>query len=190
MPSPGSPVLFLFAGHEFRFSLTLFKLFLLTNTLQFMRTARKLSLFLLYVTCLTALYIGYEMISDPMGNSLGLPFYLLNGSVFNDYIVPGWVLLITVGGLSAFVIWSIHMRTAFYSFMIMVQGTIILVLVILQMILLNERFVIQYIFIILAIALIGLGALQKQRKIVVESQKHSAPVQKPKSQHHKHRRKK
>ncbi len=155
-----------------------------------MRTARKLSLFLLYVICLTALYIGYQMISDPMGNSLGLPFYLLNGSVFTDYIVPGWVLLITVGAFSAFVIWSIHMRTAFYSFMIMVQGTIVLILVIIQMILLYDRFVIQYVFIIVSIALIGLGALQKQRKIVVDSQRASVPVQKPKSQHHKHRKKK
>ncbi len=155
-----------------------------------MRTARKLSLAILYIICVTCLYAGARMITDPTGNSLGLPFYLLNGSLFTEYSMPGWVILITGGIFSAFVIGAIYKKVSYYSFLIMLQGTIIFILIIFQMILLSERFVVQYVFLIMAIALLGLGALQNRRKIVVETQKMNSPVLKPKSHHHKHRKRK
>jgi len=153
-----------------------------------MRTARQLSIFLLAISGISALYTGYQMISDPTGNSLGLPFYLLNGTVFSDYSLPGWVILGTVGVFSLVIILSIMRKIKIYSFLIMLQGVIICILIIMQMILLSETFVIQYVSLILGGALIGLGALQYQRRIAVEEEHKANPHVAPKSHHHKHRK--
>ena len=153
-----------------------------------MRTARQLSVFLLAISGISALYTGYQMISDPTGNSLGLPFYLLNGTVFSDYSLPGWVILGTVGVFSLVIILSIMRKIKIYSFLIMLQGVIICILIILQMILLSETFVLQYVSLILGGALIGLGALQYQRRIAVEAEHKANPHVAPKSHHHKHRK--
>ena len=153
-----------------------------------MRTARQLSIFLLAISGISALYTGYQMISDPTGNSLGLPFYLLNGTVFSDYSLPGWVILGTVGVFSLVIILSIMRKIKIYSFLIMLQGVIICILIILQMILLSETFVLQYVSLILGGALIGLGALQYQRRIAVELEHKANPHVAPKSHHHKHRK--
>jgi len=155
-----------------------------------MKTARQLSIFLLAVSSIAALYGGLQMIIDPTGNSLRLPFYLLNGSVFSDYSMPGWVILLMVGVFSAVVILCILRKIRIYSFLIMLQGVIICVLVFMQMLLLGETFIVQYVFLILAMALIGLGALQYQRKIVVETERKANPHPEPKSHHHKHRKNK
>ena len=153
-----------------------------------MRTARQLSVFLLAISGISALYTGYQMISDPTGNSLGLPFYLLNGTVFSDYSLPGWVILGTVGVFSLVIILSIMRKIKIYSFLIMLQGVIICILIILQMILLSETFVLQYVSLILGGALIGLGALQYQRRIAVEAEHKANPYVATKSHHHKHRK--
>ncbi len=153
-----------------------------------MRTARQLSIFLLATSGISALFSGYQMISDPTGNSLGLPFYLLNGSAFSDYSLPGWVILGTVGVFSFVIILSIIKKIKTYSFLIILQGVIICILIFLQMILLSETFVIQYVSLILGGALIGLGALQYQRRIAVEAELKANPQVAPKTHHHKHRK--
>jgi hypothetical protein len=152
-----------------------------------MRTARQLSIFLLFVSAIIALYAGYHMVTDPTGNSLGLPFYLLNGSVFSDYTMPGWVLLVTIGISSLLVITSIFLRIVIYPSLIMFQGVVIFVFVIIQMLILGETFVIQYFFLILGAGLIGLGILQNQRRIATDVEHKPHPIQK--SHPHKHRRK-
>ena len=71
----------------------------------------------------------------------------------------------------------------------MVQGAFLCLYTIVQMILLGETFVVQYATLIMGGALIGLGALQSQRKIVTDSEKKmQAAHPAPKSHHHKHRK--
>ena len=151
-----------------------------------MKVARQLSIAILLSLCGGALYGSYHMITDPTGNSLGLPFYLLNGTVFSDYAIIGWILLFTVGVFSAVTIFSIVQKLSIYSFLIMLQGVILTIFIIMQMLLLGETFLIQYVFLAVGVGLIGLGALQNQRKIVVESERKINPA--PKSHHHKHRK--
>lgn len=151
-----------------------------------MKTARQLSIFLLLVSGLIALYGGYYMVIDPTGSSLGLPFYLLNDSVFSDYTMPGWILLLTVGIFSIAVVICILLKVRIHPSLIMLQGVIIFVFVIIQMLLLWETFVIQYFFLILGIGLIGLGILQNQRRIADDIGPKPKPV--AKSHHHKSRR--
>ena len=151
-----------------------------------MKTARQLSIFLLFVSGTLALFGGYCMITDPTGNSLGLPFYLLNGSIFSDYTMLGWVLLLTVGLFSVVVIICILQKVRIYPSLIMLEGVIIIGFVIIQMLVLGETFYIQYFFLILGIGLIGLGILQNQIRIATDIVQKPNPM--PKSHHHKHRK--
>jgi len=153
-----------------------------------MKAARQLSVAILVLLTLAAVFFSYHMIKDPTGSSLGLPFYLLNGTILSSYLVVGWVLLFTVGILSSVVVMLIMSKNRFYSFFIMLEGVIVCVFVFIQWILVGETFIVQYIFLILGIALIGLGALQNQRKIIVDSEKEAHLHPQPKSHHHKHRK--
>jgi hypothetical protein len=152
-----------------------------------MKTARQLSVCLLLLIGAISIYGGIHLVTDPTGSSLHFPFYLLNGSMFTDYLLMGWILLVTVGVFSLVIAAAMLNKHAYYSFMMMVQGAIICVYVLVMMLLLGETFMIEYIFLVLAIALIGLGVLQNQRKIAVEAQRRVNPQ--PKSHHHKHRKK-
>lgn len=143
-----------------------------------MKTARQLSVLLLLTTASIALYSGVQLVIDPTGSSLGFPFYLLNSSIFTDYLVTGWILTTTIGVFSLVIIVCILLKTSFYSFLIMVQGVIICIYVFMMMLLLGETFMVEYLFLLLGIGLIGLGALQHQRKIVVESQRRNNPSKK------------
>jgi hypothetical protein len=60
-----------------------------------MRTAL---LILLSVVTITALPSGLIMMYDPEGTSLGLATYMLFNTPFQDYFIPGLLLLIFVGG--------------------------------------------------------------------------------------------
>lgn len=152
-----------------------------------MKTARQLSIAILVVLCLTALYGSYHMITDPTGASLGLPFYLLNGTIFSDYQMAGWVLLVVVGLFSMYTIAQILRKAGTYSFLIMVQGVLLCIFIAVQMFLLDETFMIQYVYVIAGVTLISLGFLQNQRKIVSETEKQKLHLA-PKSHHHKHRK--
>ena len=134
-----------------------------------MKTARHLSVFLLLITASISLFGGMQLITDPTGSSLGFPFYLLNDTVFTDYLVTGWILVSTIGVFSMVIITCIFIKTSFYSFLIMVQGVIMCIYVFIMILLLGDAFMIEYLFLLLGIGLIGLGALQHQRKIVVEA---------------------
>jgi hypothetical protein len=136
-----------------------------------MRTARQLSIVILMLLSISALYGSYCMITDPTGNSLGIPFYLLNGTVFSDYSMIGWILLSTVGILSTFSVLLILFKSSIYSFFVILQGVLLCIFIFVQMLLIGETFFIQYIFLVMGIALIGLGAFQNQGKIVTEADK-------------------
>jgi hypothetical protein len=151
-----------------------------------MRNARLLSIFLLAVTSLTGLFCGYHMISDSTGSSLGLPFYLLNGSVFTDYAILGWGIFILAGVFSGLVVFCIFRKIKIYPILVLLEAIIICAIIFIQIILLGESFMIQYVYLIIAFALIGLGVIQNQRRMVVESEHKPNPV--TKSHHHKHRK--
>jgi hypothetical protein len=136
-----------------------------------MRAARQLSVIILLFLCGSALYGSYQMIIDPTGNSLGLPFYLLNGTILSSYAVVGWILLITVGIFCPVIILFILLRSSVYSFLIILEGVILCIFIFVQMFLLWATFWIQYVFLVTGFALIILGALQNQWKIAVESEK-------------------
>lgn len=136
-----------------------------------MKTARQLSVVILLLLGISALYGGYCMITDPTGNLLGVPFYLLNGTIFSDYSMIGWILLATVGIFSTFVLLLIFFKSSIYSFFVILQGVLVCIFIFVQALLIGETFLVQYIFLLLGIALICLGIFQNQGKISREVSK-------------------
>lgn len=130
-----------------------------------MKVARHLSVAILVVLCLAALYGSYYLITDPSGYSLGLPMDLLNGTIFNNYAAIGWIVLATIGIFSFGVILCIFFRASFYPFLIILQGVKICIFIFLQVLLLRQVFVVQAGFFVAAAALIYLGSYQYQKNI-------------------------
>jgi len=44
-----------------------------------------------------ALYGGINLVNDPSGESINLPLKLLEGSIFNNFIIPGIILFLALG---------------------------------------------------------------------------------------------
>ncbi len=63
---------------------------------------RIFTIILLFILGIAALGGGWVLISDPTGESLGIPMALLKGTAFKDYLIPGVILFVFNGLLSLF----------------------------------------------------------------------------------------
>lgn len=65
------------------------------------RGSRPVSLYVLMAALLiqgiSGIAGGYGLVDDPTGDELGIPVTWLQGSPFNDYLVPGLILLFVLG---------------------------------------------------------------------------------------------
>lgn len=129
-----------------------------------MKTARQLAIAILIFISAFGLYFGTRMLIDPTGNSLGLPFYLLNGTMFKDYVIPGWTLLAGLGVLGLITVIATFRKTGWYPVMILVQGLVVVAIVIAQMILLGNDYFLQYFFLMIGFFIVALGFLLGQMK--------------------------
>jgi hypothetical protein len=58
---------------------------------------------LLFLTGISALASGFMMMLEPSGKLMGWSTVMLSGSPFNDFLVPGIVLFITVGLVCSYI---------------------------------------------------------------------------------------
>jgi len=58
---------------------------------------RWLLIFLLLFNAIGAYYGSYMLITDPTGENIKMPLQYLEGSFFNDYFIPGIILLVVNG---------------------------------------------------------------------------------------------
>lgn len=127
-----------------------------------MKAARQLTIAMLTLAVIAALYSGYSLISDPTGSSLGIPFYWLNGTMFKDFSTPGWIILLAIGVLGIITIATVIKRIRHFHLLVIVQGTIICILVIAQMIIIGEENMLQYLFLMMGMAIAIVGGLLSQ----------------------------
>ncbi|HCL05168.1 MAG TPA: hypothetical protein DHW64_04030, partial [Chitinophagaceae bacterium] len=124
-----------------------------------MKAARQLTIAMLTLAVIAALYSGYSLISDPTGSSLGIPFYWLNGTMFKDFTTPGWIILLAIGVLGLITIATVIKRIRHFHLLVIVQGAIICILVIAQMIIIGEENMLQYLFLMMGMAIAIVGGL-------------------------------
>lgn len=80
---------------------------------------------LLYLNGLTAIGGGMVLIIDPKGSILQLSVSLLSGSPFNNYLIPGIILLVFNGFFSLFTLYFTIKKKPFYPQLIIMQGCIL-----------------------------------------------------------------
>jgi hypothetical protein len=88
---------------------------------------RIFSLVLLFLLGSSAIGGGWMLVSDPSGNSMHLSVELLSQTPFDNYLVPGVILLVTVGFLSIIVCILTIRQTQHYTLLLILQGCILFI---------------------------------------------------------------
>lgn len=155
-----------------------------------MKSVRQLSIAILIVIAIAAIVGGVMLLNDDTGRSLQLSIDDLKGSLFTDYRLIGWILIIVVGLFSAVSAVVALRHYKLYPYFVFIQGIILLLFVILEYYTLSYQLS-EIVFGLSAVALLLLGNLmRKNLKNMVhpaEQNSSSKPHQK-KSHYHKHRK--
>ncbi|WP_298298248.1 hypothetical protein [Hydrotalea sp.] len=130
-----------------------------------MKTIHQLLIAILIIAALTALYIGFSLINDSSGRSLGLSYDDLQGTPFSSYSTPGWLLVVFIGLGSLIAAWSCIQHFAFHPILVMAEGIIFAIWIIIQIAITgNINFPI-ILFALFALALILLGNLLRKKML-------------------------
>lgn len=116
-----------------------------------------IALLLLLLNGVSAFIGGIPMIVHPNGSANGISLHYLQHSPFNDYLIPGLVLVVANGVLSLLVAIALMLNVRHHSWWVMGQGIILCVWIQVQMIMLREVNFLHIAFGSIGIALIFLG---------------------------------
>jgi len=126
---------------------------------------KTLAIILLSVNGIGAVYGGLMLIADPTGSKLQMPLTFLEQSPFNNYLIPGIILLIINGIFSFVVIATIVLKKAYCHLLTLAQGILLCGWIIIQMILLKMFYAPMHItFLVIGACLIGCGFYLKGSK--------------------------
>ena len=100
---------------------------------------RIFSLVLLFLLGSSAIGGGWMLVSDPSGNSMHLSIELLNQTPFDNYLLPGVILLVTLGFLSIIACILTIRQTKRYTLLVILQGSILFIWLTTEIIL-NKEF--------------------------------------------------
>ena len=92
-------------------------------------------LILLFFIAINAFYGGWLLISDPSGEAIQIPVELLDGTPFDDYLIPGIILLLVNGILGLVVAFMIIFRNILYPRFLILQGIVLIVWLTVELIL-------------------------------------------------------
>jgi len=98
---------------------------------------RGTAIIILFINALGALWGGGGLISDPSGTYMLMPIGLLEHSPFDNYLIPGIILFIANGLFSSYTLYMVFTRHTLYSRFIFLQGIILTMWIIVQVVLLQ-----------------------------------------------------
>jgi len=91
------------------------------------KTWRLWTLILLFFLGISAIFGSYFLITDPTGESLQMPPGLLIPTPFENYLIPGILLLIINGIPALLVAFFTLFKVKYYSYLIVIQGIILII---------------------------------------------------------------
>ena len=106
---------------------------------------------------LTALAGGYQLVSDPSGISAGVPLQWLGGSPFQDYLIPGWTLLVVIGVGSAGASLATALGHRLFGKLAVVQGALLVVYIAVEVWAIGWRVAPQPLYLMLGLVQIVFG---------------------------------
>lgn len=129
-----------------------------------MRIIRVAIVCILFLVALNALVAGYLFMSDPSGAGLHITVSRLQHSPFTDYFIPGLVLFFAIGILGLFTAIITILNWRYYSWVIMMQGVVLLGWIVIQIAMLQELNFLHYIFITISALLLFFGYRLRNHK--------------------------
>ena len=90
------------------------------------QTLRIIAIILLIFLAANAIGGSIFLIVDPSGEAIQIPVELLQGTPFNDYLIPGIVLLFANGFLSLAVARVTIKKVKYYPWSIILQGCVLI----------------------------------------------------------------
>ena len=69
---------------------------------------------------------SWGLIGDPSGKSIQIPIEVLEGTPFNNFLIPGIILLFAIGFLSIAVAFMTFKRSRYYPYFIILQGCVLI----------------------------------------------------------------
>jgi hypothetical protein len=126
-----------------------------------MKTLRIISVILLFLNGISAVFGGYILMSDPTGNKIQMPLSYISNSPFKDYLIPGIILFIFNGISSQAIAITVIFGYKKSYLLIIAQGIILSAWIITQLFITTNSFILQPICLSIGIILIILGYLQR-----------------------------
>jgi len=116
-------------------------------------------IFLLLFNGVGAFYGGINLISHPDGSSLGMTTEILRTSPFPDFLIPGIILIISIGIGSFVGLFLLILKVKHYQRSIIAEGVILLCWLIVQMLMIRMIVALHYILAVTGFGMIICGAL-------------------------------
>ncbi len=118
---------------------------------------RNLTISLLFLVSLAALYGGTMLMQSPTGEPLQMQVEWLKSSPFKDYFYPGLILFIFNGIISLVVIFLILTRHRLAHPMIFAQGAILIIWILMRLLLVQQSNFLLIIFGAIGVTFLFLG---------------------------------
>ncbi|MEP6746187.1 MAG: hypothetical protein ABJB86_00600 [Bacteroidota bacterium] len=111
----------------------------------------------------SAIVCGMMMLRDPDGSSLQLPLSVLGHTNFKDFAIPGYLLIIIVGGSNSLAAMTLFLRQKSARFFSVAAGLFISVWIATQLWLINVIFWLQFIYLFAGIVILLISFPDKRR---------------------------
>ena len=102
------------------------------------RIFRLIAIILLFFNAVSALFGGWGLMSDPSGEMLEIPLRFLEHSPFENFLIPGIILFVTIGLFSLFFGLMALLKLMNYSWLVILQGFILVGWLTVQIIMIRE----------------------------------------------------
>ncbi len=125
---------------------------------------RNAAIVLLLLNGITAIFGGYELIAHPDGSSLHANVEVLESSPFNDFLIPGIILLLMNGILSLVVMVITLIRIKNFPFWIIIQGMVLIGWITVQFFMVSDHGILQLVYFLLGFAILFSGILLEKKE--------------------------
>lgn len=126
---------------------------------------RIIALILLFFLGISAVGGGIGMIIDPTGISQGIPLSMLEHSPFEDFLIPGIILLIMNGLLSILFAILVIGKTSLSGWLVLIQGCILLGWLLIQIAMIRDyALLLHTLYLAVGVGLAILGILMILRR--------------------------
>ena len=112
---------------------------------------------------LNALAAGFSFMVEPSGKDIGIPLSYLQYSPFDDYFIPGVVLFTTIGVLSTIAAYLGFKKHAFFPWLLLLQGCMLLGWIVIQMLLVRDVNALHVICGVSALAWLVMGFILRKK---------------------------